>query len=323
LKLPPRPPRGFLPSSARGPSLRRLRSGVVMQRPRFALVVAIAASAGAASTLPRTTPRLVTPNFGHSPPAFSPTGGPGGGPPHRSPDFHANLGRCIDTLQAEYPTMLARKPTMDIFTDDVILVDVHSGLKLRGKGTYERALAVMRWAASLSLAHAECGALIVYDPIASQIRVRWHAKLFRNAGDSKPVHVDGRGLYSVNSDGLIYKHELRSDVPVGPSAAALQHPLLAMQGCSGLGSLTNLGHWVARDHVREQRLRVLSDDTCVDEGLVPMVLPVTSDEPGCTSPPLRSLLSAFSLPVRARFARGACSASQHTSLTYVHDAPVP
>lgn len=170
-------------------------------------------------------------------------------PPNRSPDFHANLGRAIDTLQREYPTLLAQAPSLDIFTDDVVAVDAHSGLKWHGREAYARMFAAMRWAAATTLERAEMGSLIVYDPFSSQIRVRWSAKLFRRwSTDKKPVHVDGVGVYSVDGTGHIWRHEMRSDAPCAPGTRHTQlAPGLALAGLGGCESVREFDHALAPD----------------------------------------------------------------------------
>lgn len=153
-----------------------------------------------------------------------------GGPRRPNPERHANIGRAIDALQSDYPSMLALEPHLDIFTDDVRLVDSHTGMRISGKQAYSRTLSLLRWTAGACLERAETGVWLVYDPIASQIRARWSAKLFPRGqgGFEPPIHVDGVSLYSLDDHGLIFKHELRSDVPLSDHLSMLSYAPVAL-----------------------------------------------------------------------------------------------
>jgi hypothetical protein len=196
------------------------------------LAALVVASVGASTTLSRPPFRLASPPFRLASPLHSPLLGT---TPRQDPNFHSNVGRCIDTLQSELPMMLMAEPTLKIFADGVELIDSHSGLVLTGKRSYARALSALRWVASVSLSSADCGALLVFDPIASQIRARWSAKLFvRGREDEPPLVVDGVSIYSLDSTGHIFRHELRSDVPIGRLNLAMPRQLtLASFGFGG------------------------------------------------------------------------------------------
>lgn len=162
-------------------------------------------------------------------------------PSQRAPDFNTNLGRCIDQLRDDYPLLLEKPPAMDIFTDDVELVHVRTGLKLQGRRTYAKLLAFLRKAASLVVDRATIGTRISYDPTDAQIRVRWSARLELKGMANKPWFLDGVGLYSVNGNGDIFRHELRSDVPVGHMKAGQPQPALRLAsfGCPWRESARN------------------------------------------------------------------------------------
>ncbi|KAG8466923.1 hypothetical protein KFE25_008302 [Diacronema lutheri] len=201
----------------------------------------LVATASASTTLPRTSAhptRLAAPPL-HSPLLGAP-------PPRPQSDFHANVGRCIDALQREYPTMLMLEPTLDIFAEHVQLVDAHTGLVLTGKRAYARALSALRWVAGASLSSAETGVLLVFDPIASQIRARWSAKLHLRGREAEPpVVVDGVSVYSLDSRGLVCRHELRSDVPISQHFAVLPRALAASLA---LGDADGLERALANAH---------------------------------------------------------------------------
>lgn len=191
-----------------------------------ASTLALLASASASTTLSRPPIRLATPRPLASPFDRPLPGGPLG--PRGDPDYHANVGRCIDALQDDYPTMLIVEPTLDIFSDCIQLVDSRTNLVVSGKRGYRRVLSVMRWLAGVSLSSAETGVLIVFDPIASQIRARWSAKLVvRGREDEPPLQVDGVSLYSLDSSGHICKHQLMYTEMVGPSAIISSLPSFA------------------------------------------------------------------------------------------------
>lgn len=172
----------------------------------------LVAAAGASSTLSRPlAARLATPG-----PAFSSAHSPLlDGPRGPRSEFHLNVGRAIDALQDDYPTMLIVEPNLDIFAERVEFVDSRTGLVVSGKRGYQRALSVMRWVAGVTLSGAETGVLLVFDPIASQIRARWSAKLcVRGREDEPPLHVDGVSVYSLDASGQICRHELQYTDPL-------------------------------------------------------------------------------------------------------------
>jgi hypothetical protein len=191
------------------------------------LVAMLVVVASASTTLPRSPLRLSTP----APLDLSLIGmAPSASARRPNPDRHANIGKAIDALQSDYPSMLALEPRLDIFTDDVQLIDAHTGMRIAGKQAYARTLSLLRWTAGACLDHAETGVWLVYDPIASQIRARWSAKLFPRgqAGFEPPIHVDGVSLYSLDEHGVIFKHELRSDVPLSHHLSMLSHAPAAL-----------------------------------------------------------------------------------------------
>lgn len=52
--------------------------------------------------------------------------------------FEIHLGRAIDTLRTDYPTLLTHNPDWKIYSDDIEVIDP-SGVKMSGLGNYRRA----------------------------------------------------------------------------------------------------------------------------------------------------------------------------------------
>lgn len=140
-------------------------------------------------------------------------------------DYQVNMGRCIDTLKADYPLLLREEPRLSIYSENILLKDASSAYTLEGKAQYQRLFTAMRFLRNSTVAKDEITyRLLVND---NEIRVRWHAKLWIHdprtalpgifAPDEPPVViVDGVSVYEVNAKGYIHQHTL-DDVVITPS----------------------------------------------------------------------------------------------------------
>ena len=139
-------------------------------------------------------------------------------------EYQLNLGRAIDTLRRDYPSMLRDEPDFSIFSPNIRLCDKDRCLE--GLNAYTRVFDVLRFMRNTTMVHDEIGTRVVVED--GTIRVRWNARLtmstpfgslpFINNRDEagRPiVFVDGVSAYEVNETGFIFSHRLE-DVEVTP-----------------------------------------------------------------------------------------------------------
>ena len=139
-------------------------------------------------------------------------------------EYQLNLGRAIDTLRRDYPSMLRDEPDFSIFSPNIRLCDKDRCLE--GLTAYTRVFDVLRFMRNTTMVHDEIGTRVVVED--GTIRVRWNARLtmstpfgslpFINNRDEagRPiVFVDGVSAYEVNETGFIFSHRLE-DVEVTP-----------------------------------------------------------------------------------------------------------
>jgi hypothetical protein len=66
--------------------------------------------------------------------------------------FIVAVGKAVDTLREDVPTMMTDAPSLDIFSEDVVLTDSNGNHLVRGKKAYGAFFAGLRWGARLTLA---------------------------------------------------------------------------------------------------------------------------------------------------------------------------
>lgn len=150
--------------------------------------------------------------------------------------FELQLGKTIDTLNADYPELLKAPPTYDIYNQRVSVVDPSGVEAIRGLEQYKNMFGVLRMAAGFfySTTNSFIEHKLVYDWVRSQIRVSFKITLVKGGRDdaSKISHqqameavlgtrasakndhtvVSGISEYFVDADGKIVKHVISNIV---------------------------------------------------------------------------------------------------------------
>lgn len=124
----------------------------------------------------------------------------------RQRNYTLNVGRCIETLRDEIPTLLAEAPTMDIFSDDVVLSDPNGAL-VRGQSGYAAFFAGLRMARRLSLVTPTVRILSLRHAERGEITVRFQVETPSPLGGA-PLVFDALSVYKLNAAGLISEHKI-------------------------------------------------------------------------------------------------------------------
>jgi hypothetical protein len=134
----------------------------------------------------------------------------------RDPDFQANLGKIISTLNADLPYIFVHEPDMSIFTPELELRDP-SGVQFSGLAVYKKVFGLARFLRKFAMSHCEAKHKLTYDWMKQQVRVTWNTRIWPQ-GQLTPVHIDGISIYSVNDKGLIYAHRVEKVIVNGMKA---------------------------------------------------------------------------------------------------------
>ena len=144
-------------------------------------------------------------------------------------EFELKLGKAIDTLRQDYPTLLTSPPDYQIYDEHLTIVDP-SGVTLHSLSGYKSSFRFLHML--IKLFYCPKKSLLTYklayDCARKNIRVSWNAKLVpRLFGEDfdgsvnrrNLVHVDGISVYELDREtGLIVQHRVErllvNDAPV-------------------------------------------------------------------------------------------------------------
>ncbi|CAM9776699.1 unnamed protein product, partial [Hapterophycus canaliculatus] len=121
-------------------------------------------------------------------------------------DFNRGVGKVIDTLRRDYPTLLDEPLDFGIYTPDVQLRDP-SGVVLTGLPAYKRMFGTFRFARKTFVHDVSTVFRLSYDGSRQQVRVTWHFILDATPMVARPVHIDGTSVYSLSTEGLVRRHD--------------------------------------------------------------------------------------------------------------------
>lgn len=144
-------------------------------------------------------------------------------------EFEINLGRAMDTLRKDYPSMLYRQPDFSIYHDEIAVVDP-SGVQLKGLSNYKNSFGFTQtlikffYNTDISGVHSR----MVYDFARQSIRISWHATLIpKLVGNRRnALYIDGISIYKMDaSSGKIVEHRVENmlinNTPVTPPYGVL------------------------------------------------------------------------------------------------------
>jgi hypothetical protein len=158
-------------------------------------------------------------------------------------EFELMLGKAMDTLRSDYPDLLTKNPSFEIYDPNIEVVDP-SGVTLHSLKSYKTSFQFLHMLVKLFYC-PDLSSLtfrLVYDCARKNIRISWNAILVPRAiygGIRNKLHVDGISVYELDrKSGLINQHRvehlLLNDAPVSPPQgifAAIQEK--ATQGPEG------------------------------------------------------------------------------------------
>ncbi|GFH57088.1 hypothetical protein CTEN210_13564 [Chaetoceros tenuissimus] len=144
-------------------------------------------------------------------------------------EFELKLGKAIDTLRKDYPTLLTHPPNYSIYDEHLTIVDP-SGVTLHSLSGYKSSFRFLHMLVKLFYCPKKSILTfkLAYDCARKNIRVSWNAKLVpRLFGEELDgsvnrrnlVHVDGISVYELDREtGLIVQHRVErllvNDAPV-------------------------------------------------------------------------------------------------------------
>jgi len=128
-------------------------------------------------------------------------------------EFEINLGRAVDTLKRDYPKLLTRDPSWNIYHSDLEVIDP-TGVSLHGLSNYKRAFSFIH--AVVYMFYCEEKSLLTfrstYDWARKCIRISWNVELVPKmimGGTRNTLHVDGISEYYLDrTSGLITEHKV-------------------------------------------------------------------------------------------------------------------
>ena len=142
-------------------------------------------------------------------------------------EFDLSVGRALDALRRDYPTILTKQLDYSIYSDDIHVVDP-SGVTLHGVQTYKNSFRILQALIKVVYCPNRSGLTfrMCYDKARQNIRVHWNAHVlprfsFTTMNRRKPLYVDGISVYELDKKtGLIVQHRiehiLMNNQPVRP-----------------------------------------------------------------------------------------------------------
>lgn len=140
-------------------------------------------------------------------------------------NFELMLGKAMDTLRTDYPELLTKVPTLEIYDPNLEVVDP-SGVTLHSIKSYKATFQFLHMVVKLfyCLEQSSLTFRLAYDCARKNIRISWNAVLVPRAiygGGRNKLHVDGISVYELDrKSGLIIQHRVEhllvNDAPVQP-----------------------------------------------------------------------------------------------------------
>jgi len=128
-------------------------------------------------------------------------------------NFQMNLGKAMDTLRKDMPSILKKMPDLTIYHDEIMVVDP-SGVQITGIENYKNSIKFMQQFMNFWFQEKRNGLQyrLVYDFARSSIKVSWHVTLIPKVPLGKrTLHVDGISMYKLDPDsGKIMEHKFET-----------------------------------------------------------------------------------------------------------------
>lgn len=144
-------------------------------------------------------------------------------------EYELNLGKAMDTLRKDYPTMITKRPDFSIYHEELSVIDP-SGVQLNGLNSYRNSFTFFQSLVGVfyNTDRSSVQFRMVYDFARQSIRMSWNVilvpKLVGNRRNS--LYVDGISSYKMDSSsGKIVEHKidqmLINNTPVTPPYGVL------------------------------------------------------------------------------------------------------
>jgi len=144
-------------------------------------------------------------------------------------EFEMNLGKAMDVLRNDYPSILYKTPDFSIYNDDIRVVDP-SGVQLSGLRSYRSTFGLLQPLVKIfyNMDLSTVQSRMMYDFTRQSIRITWNAvlvpKLIGNRRNA--LYVDGISIYKMDSNsGKISEHRVENmlinETPVTPPHGVL------------------------------------------------------------------------------------------------------
>lgn len=115
-----------------------------------------------------------------------------------------NLNNCITSLKTDIQMFPYYELDWSIYTPNVIFKDP-TGFEQRGLFNYKQVFQIIRLFRKIAIKNVTISYNLKYIPESQKILVVWYSKWFIN-GINNPKYIDAISHFSLNEEGLIYKH---------------------------------------------------------------------------------------------------------------------
>lgn len=144
-------------------------------------------------------------------------------------ELQMNVGKALDTLRKDYPDFLKRAPDYSIYHPSITLKQSDNDqLSVSTLKSYKQTFGVIRTILSLlyDTDRTVIQSRMVYDATKTQIRVSFNAKLIPKSLITRPIHIDGISVYSIDLSRKQYIDTNTKEIQVNDCAGKIiEHKL--------------------------------------------------------------------------------------------------
>jgi len=125
-------------------------------------------------------------------------------------EYELNLGKAMDVLRKDYPTMIHKTPDFSIYHDEIKVVDP-SGVQISGISNYKSSFSFVQTMSKFfyNMDESTVQYRMVYDFARQSIRIPWNAVLVPKVVGNRrnALYLDGISVYKMDSkSGKIIEH---------------------------------------------------------------------------------------------------------------------
>ena len=145
-------------------------------------------------------------------------------------EFELHVGRALDTLREDYPSILTTCPDLSIYDRNIEVVDP-SGVKVHGLKTYQNSFRLLHALVKFLYCPSQStmSFRMCFDKARRNIRIHWNAAVVPReifGGSRQTLHVDGISVYELDFEsGNIVQHRieqlLMNNMPVRPKEGVI------------------------------------------------------------------------------------------------------